>query len=469
MCACPGTHKPLGSHPTCEDACFGPGAGPRGPAIDYGAIEAQRRAAQAAEAERARQQREDEERERQAAERRWREQAERDAAAKALRGGSGRSPAGESGLRGSSPGQLQLREASREPPAVQAAWRQLHCAAVILAPALIAVGKDPAEFNFLSNEAAKALAGKAVAVDCGKPPAGPPLGEADYERLRQAARGILERAAALRPGEAKAELDRYAAATTALQAGDAGPMLALRIGAELRPVDVQNRAAEKKRLTVQEKDLAARIERDIIAIRRLGFDRRAEDFAEWESLGKDAKAQFEKEVIDAATDTVAGKVGDNLLKSFSRFDMAKAGRWLKLLEKVEPRPVELIALINKVAAAGNKAQMTNEAALILQGIERIQSAQAAQGRDELLLLGLDLMCDVVPPPGDAHCSAFKTVGKLTAASLYNNAARRVAVNEVDRLTRMTESQLKALARLNELLTRHVKERNEVRAKLRELE
>lgn len=61
------------------------------------------------------------------------------------------------------------------------------------------------------------------------------------------------------------------------------------------------------------------------------------------------------------------------------------------------------------------------------------------------------------------------MGKLTVASLYNNVARRVAINEVERLTAMTEGQLRALAKINELMVKHVKERNDVRAKLKELE
>jgi hypothetical protein len=55
------------------------------------------------------------------------------------------------------------------------------------------------------------------------------------------------------------------------------------------------------------------------------------------------------------------------------------------------------------------------------------------------------------------------------ASLYNNLARRVAINEVERLTAMTEGQLRALAKINELMVKRVKERNDVRAKLKELE
>jgi len=94
MCACPGAHKPLGNNATCEDACYGvrsaPGGG--GPGIDYGAIEARRRA-QEAEAERQRQAEADRiDRERWAEEKRQKDAAfirDRDAAAGSLKGSSG--------------------------------------------------------------------------------------------------------------------------------------------------------------------------------------------------------------------------------------------------------------------------------------------------------------------------------------------------------------------------------------------
>jgi hypothetical protein len=227
--------------------------------------------------------------------------------------------------------------------------------------------------------------------------------------------------------------------------------------------------AEIALLGSRDKELTAALDRDAEAIRNLGFARRAEDFAEWEKLGADAKAQFENEVIDAATDQIAGKISDHLLESFSHFNAAKAGRWIKLLEKVEPPPTELIRLIRKVGDIPDKARAIEDAAKIVQGIERLKQASAAQSREDMLLLGMDLICDVVPPPGDASCNAFKTIGKLTVASLYNNVARRVAINEVERLTTMTEGQLLALAKINELMVKHVKERNEVRAKLKQLE
>lgn len=235
-------------------------------------------------------------------------------------------------------------------------------------------------------------------------------------------------------------------------------------------------AIEKKNLAARDGEITAAIDRDIAAIRRLGFDRRAEDFAEWENLGAEAKARFEKEIIDTVTDAAIAKVRGRLLEGFRAFDDAQAARWIGELAKVDPRPVELIGLIERLAKIQDKAKIAESAELVLDRIEKLQKgrqalqpAGTAQAREEFLLMSLDLVCDVVPPPGDKSCKAFRAVGKLTAASLYNNVARRVAVNEVERLTAMTEAQLRGLARINELMGKHVKDRNEVRTKLKALD
>lgn len=234
-------------------------------------------------------------------------------------------------------------------------------------------------------------------------------------------------------------------------------------------------ALEKRRLTKRDAELTAAIDRDLRAIQGFGFDRRAEDFAEWERLGASAKASFEKEIIDSATDMALAKVRGRILEGFKAFDAAQAARWIGRLSKVNPRPVELIGMIERLSKLQDKAQIAASAELILDRIEKLQktgefmnSASTAQAREVMLLMGLDLVCDVVPPPGDESCKAFKTIGSLTAASLYNNAARRVAIKEVERLTTMTEAQLRGLAKVNELMAKHVKERNEVREKLKAL-
>lgn len=227
-------------------------------------------------------------------------------------------------------------------------------------------------------------------------------------------------------------------------------------------------AAEHKRLVARDSALTLAITRDIREIKTLGFDRRAEDFVAWEKLGKDGQAQFTKQLTDAATDLVIERVRSNLLDGFKSFDQTKAARWVGKLNKVNPKPVELIGIIERVGRARDKSKIVADAEVILDKIELLQTLREAESREDILLLGLDLICDVVPPPGNISCNAYKTTGKLAAAAAYSSVSWLVAVHEVERLTTMNEQALRALAKLTDLLVRHVSERNEVQARIREL-
>ena len=302
--------------------------------------------------------------------------------------------------------------------------------------------------------------------------------QADFIRSRDAAAGTLKGStgtpASAAGGGLKGSSDNGIRGATGGQElkGSTTPALGQ---AKLDSVDPAP-TAERKRLAARDQQITEAIARDVTAIKNLGFARRAEDFAEWERLGADAKASFEKEIVDTATDAAIAKVRGRVLEGFKSFDEAQAARWIGRLAKVQPRPVELIGLIEGLAKVKDKAKIAESAELVLDRIEQLQKAgQLAQpagrgqAREDLLLVGLDLVCDVVPAPGDRSCKLFKTTSKLTVASLYNNASRRVAVREVERLTTMTEAQLHALARINELMVKHVRERNEVRAKIKQLE
>lgn len=59
--------------------------------------------------------------------------------------------------------------------------------------------------------------------------------------------------------------------------------------------------------------------------------------------------------------------------------------------------------------------------------------------------------------------------RFTTASVYNNAARRVSQNEIERLTALNESQLKSLQKLSHLLAEHVEQLNQTKQQLAELQ
>jgi hypothetical protein len=230
---------------------------------------------------------------------------------------------------------------------------------------------------------------------------------------------------------------------------------------------------ERKSLEAQEKVLTQAIATDLTAVRNLGFDRRAEDFEEWEKLATDAQREFQHTVIAEFTGVVVSYTQDGILSGFKNLDQAKVEGWIAVLMKQDPPPTELIGVLRGMASVierdGVRQRLAYDAKHLATLIENVtKSAKVIGWKDGLPVL-LDIVCDGVPNEAVAQrCKVFKATAASTVASVYNNAARRVALNEIERLTTMTEDQLRGLAKINDVLVKHIKERNEVRARLKKL-
>jgi len=230
-------------------------------------------------------------------------------------------------------------------------------------------------------------------------------------------------------------------------------------------------AVERKRLQARDKELELYIAKDLTAVRGLGFDRRAQDFEEWEKLATDAKREFEQTVSKEATSLIAAGVKEEVLSGVKKLDAAKVEKWIGFLQKQDPPAVEIISVLRRMASVGDadRLKLATDAKYLAKLIENVAKSAKVDGWKDGLPVLLEILCDGFPSAASKQCKLFKATANATVASLYNNAARRVAQTEIERLTSLTESQLKALATINGLLVKHVKERREVKAKLKELE
>jgi Spy/CpxP family protein refolding chaperone len=170
-------------------------------------------------------------------------------------------------------------------------------------------------------------------------------------------------------------------------------------------------------------NLEAQVARDIKAIQRLGFARRAEDFVEWERLAGKAKAEFEGEVLDTVTDIAVDKARGGLLEFFKGFDTAKATRLVEWIRArgMKPEPAALISAIERVGRAPDKAGVAEDAEFIVKQIEDFRKGRAAAGdpvESAKFLSGL-----LEGLISDPRLALLITESRLTVAALYNNAAR----------------------------------------------
>lgn len=233
-------------------------------------------------------------------------------------------------------------------------------------------------------------------------------------------------------------------------------------------IGAQNKAEAEfaRTLEVAARDRRAALEKqianDVEAIRRLGFARRAEDFAEWDQLALQAKTEFENEVLDTITDIAIDKARGGILEAFKGFDSAKATRMVQWIRArgVKPEPTALINAIERVGLAPDKARVADDAEFIVKQIEDFRKGRAAASdpvESAKFISGL-----LEGTISDPRVAFLITEIKLTTSALYNNAARRVARAEVERLTKLTEKQLQDLHRLQKLLERHVGELNSLK-------
>lgn len=224
--------------------------------------------------------------------------------------------------------------------------------------------------------------------------------------------------------------------------------------------------AQRTQQEARLRDLDAKITADAEAIRRLGFARRAEDFAAWEKLAADAKREFEGEVSDAITSAVVDKAQGKILDAFKAFDEASAAKLVARLRAAHPdaSATELYALIERLGRVADKAAIAADAEEVLKRIDQLQAiAETPDDRVATAELAASLLEGLIEDP---RLKLLITEVKLTSASLYNNASRRIAAAEVDRLTAMTEDQLRALTKLQALMASHVTERAEIARQLK---
>jgi hypothetical protein len=232
-------------------------------------------------------------------------------------------------------------------------------------------------------------------------------------------------------------------------------------------------AAEIHRLQAEDARLTRSINTDITAINNLGFARRAEDFQEWVKLAKGAQKQFEEECKTQAIDIVTSLAQEKMFDALKGMDSARLKRLIELLEKEkDPTKEATLKALRELSAAKaiRRADMAKEAAVAATAIDRGIQGALGEKREDQLRLWLDMICDFSEMAEVMKgCHLVKAELLVVTAALYNNASRRVTRHEIERLTQMTEDQLRGLKKINEVLVEHVKERNAVRAKIKELE
>jgi len=231
--------------------------------------------------------------------------------------------------------------------------------------------------------------------------------------------------------------------------------------------DYQNKL--EKRLA----ELDAGLQRDAEALRRMGFSRRAEDFAEWAKFSTDAHRQaflkFMDIVIDEGADYAvkwsAAQIG---AAHASRFGADQANELLRKMQAQGINNPHAEAYLRKIVDQNltkDGAQLTNELADALhQDLRVLRDLMTVDKNNSNAEKALKLVQMIAPP----HLAKVATLGELGIWVVADVGAQRIAAANVRRLTELTEKDLKTLTTISCVSQRRLVEKHEVGAKLAEL-
>ena len=198
--------------------------------------------------------------------------------------------------------------------------------------------------------------------------------------------------------------------------------------------------------------------RDAEAVKRLGFERRAEDFKEWERLSADARnklsVELTKFIVDEGGEAVVKSFAATLQGSLRGLDPGEARELARKLEQsgLGSSP-SARALREYASRSPSRAELIELATMLHKDIQTLINAGSERGLERALelikLFGGDAIEKYLPG---------LAIGELAVWSTYSAAAQSVAVIEVSRLNRMTDRQLKGLASIRCVTERHMAER-----------
>lgn len=223
-------------------------------------------------------------------------------------------------------------------------------------------------------------------------------------------------------------------------------------------------------------ELKTRIARDQEAIRRLGFSSRAEDFQEWEKLADEARGQFEEQALSSITDLLfAGAADANkaVIAGTGRLNTFSSQKLIGRLKEKGISDERVLNVIREIGAAKGKPARAKATKELIELVEK---------KGDLF----NISQQINDNPGDIKTAAeaattilswglqgplagvFASDVQFMYASLYNNLTRRMSMENIARLTTLTEQQLKNLSVLTGVLKKHASELQAARENLENL-
>ena len=226
--------------------------------------------------------------------------------------------------------------------------------------------------------------------------------------------------------------------------------------------------AQKSSTEQELQNVQAQIRRDQAAIQRLGFSQSVQDIQDWQKLSTSAKADFTSQVFDMllATTRASYQWGGSLSPPL-------ASRDIGFLRSKGIDSEALNAAIRKIAGTPGKPARAADVISFIDEMGRWKdTVMTAKGFAENGVkrdTALDALSTVLGWfETDPRLAYLATDLKFTTASIYYIWARRSSVNQINRLTALSEANLRSLKALTSRLQDDVGKLNSIKQVLEAL-
>lgn len=211
--------------------------------------------------------------------------------------------------------------------------------------------------------------------------------------------------------------------------------------------------------------LGRKVTLDERAIRRLGFQQRAQDVEDWERLSDEAQGRLMSDVFDVLL--ASAQKG---IKTVGSLSPPMANRAISRLRAAGINSPYLNEAIRRVAVVPGKPPKAQDIHNLLDKVGKTKDAVVLASHDandlESRLEALSTVLGWLQT--NPTLALLAADFRFTTSSLYNNATRRLSVGQIEKLTSLNEQDLRALKVLSEQLRNDIQELKEAKQRAGEL-
>ena len=218
---------------------------------------------------------------------------------------------------------------------------------------------------------------------------------------------------------------------------------------------------ERNRLEDRILEIDQALKNDVTAIKRFGFDRRAEDFEKWARISEETKHKVVDKLMEQVFEAGAEKMRDGIFEQLTSADNQGIDQMLLKLQTLGLGAAASADALRQYKHTRDKQLLRPIAKHLSEDLQTIVKFDERYQKGENFEAGLEALKFFLPP----GTREVVSMAEMAAWATYGAGMQTVALVEVKRLNELTNKELLALQEIHCISERHILARYEAKAKL----